>query len=398
METLRDCWRIVRRELSFTFVKDIRRGILLFLASTAYLLLFGLLYQEGVINRIPTAILDHSNTAISREFIRDVADSRKFDVRYRALNKEDLTEFMGQRHNWVAFEIPPDFEKKIRQGESTDVLTVVDGSNLIITGVSSLGSMEIVKDFSDRQARRQFQQDQDQPSGRADTRVKAVEVNYRVTGNSVLSYLNFFVLGLALAAFQQGVMLSTAASFLFRGQPVMEEERRLHPLLRLCSKLLPYWVSSFLGMGLMLFCAARILHIPPVAGTLLPLFVLGGAFSFILCALAAFISGFDMTELTFTRLSIFYTVPAFILSGYTWPLGAMPEWVRGLAMCSPLTYVANSFRSFYLNGYAADLWHNAACLFLAALPLLLAAAWLHSRKLRRLPCGAEMEGVCGSRV
>lgn len=88
-------------------------------------------------------------------------------------------------------------------------------------------------------------------------------------------------------------------------------------------------------------------------------------------------------ELLFSRLSIFYTVPAFMLSGYTWPLEAMPVWVRALAYCSPFTYLASAARSLCLGGGCQDLPERAALLLLLGLACFPGAAKRYRQALHR---------------
>lgn len=93
------------------------------------------------------------------------------------------------------------------------------------------------------------------------------------------------------------------------------------------------------------------------------------------------LAGLCKEELLFSRLSIFYTVPAFMLSGYTWPLEAMPLWVRNLAQCSPFTYLAAAVRQLCLSGSCHDLGQRAIVLLLLGIICLPGAAHLYQQRL-----------------
>ncbi len=383
MKYIKQFWALTKIELVFTFIKDPRRALLMLFAATAYLLLFGLLYNQGVINHVPTAILDQNNTPISRALIEDIDSSERFDVNYYAMNQEDLLNYIDQNRNCVAFQIPTNFDRDIKLGRGSNVLFTINGSNLVLTSVSSIGVIELVKDFSDRISQGLMERELGILPQKAYHYSKGLEVNFRIIGNSTLSYLTFFVLGLGLAAFQQGVLLCIAASFLYKKQKILDIERIMNPLWRLLAKIFPYWVESFISISILLWIAARVLALPYSAHSYVPLFALAGAFSLLLCGIGAFVASFKITELTFTRISVFYTVPAFILSGFTWPLGGMPQWVLYIAACSPLTYVANTFRAYYLNGYSPIIWQNTFILLAASIPFIIVAAYRYNRRVKR---------------
>ena len=51
---------------------------------------------------------------------------------------------------------------------------------------------------------------------------------------------------------------------------------------------------------------------------------------------------------------IFYTLPAFLLSGYTWPEIGMVAPIKLISMLQPVHYVLNDFRSLALVGYSQN--------------------------------------------
>ena len=54
------------------------------------------------------------------------------------------------------------------------------------------------------------------------------------------------------------------------------------------------------------------------------------------------------TRLFATQALMFVAMPSFILSGFTWPVSAMPEPIAWLSKCLPLSYFVHSFRFIYL--------------------------------------------------
>ncbi len=381
MKTIRFYLHYMWNEVLFTYLKDFRRGILVLLASILYLALFSTLYNQGSISQIPAVIYDQSQTRASREFIHRVSDADRFHIVQQVSSQEELWDYMDTHHDWVAFQIPPDFASKINAGRHSSILVTMEGNNILLTSLSSLGAMEVIQDFSQNVSISSLEQKSSLNPLKAKTRIKPLDVNYRILGNSTLNYQFFFVFGLALAALQQGLFLSVAASFRFTKQPLYPNEEKRNPFLRLLAKLTPYWLSSMLSLWCVLLVANYGYHIPMMATSYGPFFILIGAFDFLICSVTALICVYLRREETFTRLSVIYTVPAFMLSGFTWPVENMPAFSQTLAKFVPLTYLASPFREYYLLGHSPQLTHNAWILFGAGCIFFILAALAYERKL-----------------
>ena len=63
-------WKIIKREFRHIFLSDPRRALYLFGASVTYALVFGLLYNNHVVNNIPLAIYDEDQSQISRRLVQ----------------------------------------------------------------------------------------------------------------------------------------------------------------------------------------------------------------------------------------------------------------------------------------------------------------------------------------
>lgn len=75
---MKDYFCYIKHELADIFIHDAKRGILLMLASIAYMLIFSWLYLFGVVKEVPLMIVDQSNTALSRQLSQAFDDSDSF--------------------------------------------------------------------------------------------------------------------------------------------------------------------------------------------------------------------------------------------------------------------------------------------------------------------------------
>lgn len=378
---MKDVWAVAENELLNIFWRDRRRALLLLLASVAYTLLFSWLYLFGVIREVPLLVVDQSNTAVSRRLVQSFDDSDGFRTAAWADSEEEAGEWLRRqgRHS-AALVIPRDFAEKIWRGRQSEVLLLVEGSNIAVTSSSSIAATELVQRFNAECAAQLLERDVKQLRQQSQRRTEPVVFNYRVLGNPQLDYLRFFVYGLALVALQQGLLLAVAAGVLWNGGAL--PKTKLKPEFVWLIKSGIYILLGLVSYAMFLAVGSRLFSLP-AAGSWVQHLLLAAAFLFCVTQLGGIAACLAGDELLFSRLSVFYTVPAFMLSGYTWPVEAMPWGVRCLAYLSPFTYWAQAVRSLCLNGYSCDLPGNAAILLCAGLALLPVAARLFGGKIRQ---------------
>ena len=370
---------MLKNELAHIFFYDLRRGMLLMGAAPAYLLLFAWLYSFGIVNQIPLLIVDRDNSTLSRELARSFSDSDGFHTVARGSDLSDLENwFQNNGRHSAALVIPEHFAKDIRNERQSTVALIVEGSNMVVTSNSNIAAFEIIQHFNKETAKKLIERDVRQVPYLAERRLAPVNFNYRILGNPKLDYLRFFVFGLALIAMQQGLLLSVASGILWIKNKQIPEELALSRWKRWLVKTFVYWSLGMVSYAVFLGIS-HFFFMLPVNGHFLEHLMLAGSFIFCIIQLGGIAAALSGNELLFSRISVFYTVPAFILSGFTWPLDAMPAWVRGLAYMSPYTYVADAARSLYIYGSYSRLAEHAALLFIIGLLAFPFASKLYSR-------------------
>lgn len=70
MKRIYDIYYIFRREF-YTVFHDHAVIVFFILLTLAYPLVYTYIYSNEVVREVPVAVVDHSNSSLSREFIRD---------------------------------------------------------------------------------------------------------------------------------------------------------------------------------------------------------------------------------------------------------------------------------------------------------------------------------------
>lgn len=366
---------LIRRELANAFLHDARRAIFLFGAATAYLILFGILYYPGVVKEIPTVVCDEEHTAYSRLLTRQVDDDERLGLVRVVADEGEARDMLRRREVYAAVIIPADFSHDILNGRSAKVLFMLNGANIITTNIATTAGNDIVNTFNTRFAARQAALRTSGDEQMLKKRILPVETTLRVLNNPTQSYMMFFMVGLAMAAMQQGIFLAIGAAV--QGDFKDTEGLKGAPKAAvLVVKVAVYWLLSVLSFALVCVISYG-LGIPDRA-SVTALLTLASAFSFAAVSLGLFASSLFHNELQFVRASIMYTVPAFIFGGYTWPLEAMDPVTQVVAQAFPMAWMSNAVRELFLSGHLATLSYNLTVMGVIFLSL---GSWIFLHKI-----------------
>lgn len=369
---------LIRRELANAFLHDARRAIFLFGAATAYLILFGILYYPGVVKEIPTVVCDEEHTAYSRLLIRQVDDDERLGLVRVVADEGEALDMLRQKEVYAAVIIPADFSHDILNGRSAKVLFMLNGANIITTNIATTAGNDIVNTFNTRFAARQAALRTSGDEQMLKKRISPVETTLRVLNNPTQSYMMFFMVGLAMAAMQQGIFLAVGAAV--QGDFKDTEGLKGAPKAAvLVVKVAVYWLLSVLSFALVCVISYG-LGIPDRA-SVTALLTLASAFSFAAVSLGLFASSLFHNELQFVRASIMYTVPAFIFGGYTWPLEAMDPVTQVVAQAFPMAWMSNAVRELFLSGHLATLSHNLTALTVMGVIFFSLGSWIFLHKI-----------------
>jgi ABC-2 type transport system permease protein len=327
---------------------DFRRPAFLFGAALAYLLVFGMLYIPNIVTAVPTVILDEDNSALSRQLVRDFEASDSYQVTAYVTSQEEMLAALHDQTAIAAIDIPHDFAKKARNGSYSTVLYLTNGANIILTNITSAAAQSITEDFSNKLAAQQVALRYGLNEGLVAHYIAPVTVHLRVLYNATQGYMFFFLIGLAMVAFQQGIVFAVGASSLYEVEhPEAMQGYGIAEIM--LAKTTVYWSLAMCSYLLVLLGITQGLCID-LHAPLWQLLLLAGIFILAAIGFCFFFSSFFPAELPFVRAAILYPVPCFIFSGYTWPIESMGPNMQTVAQFFPLTHFSNTVRELFLIG------------------------------------------------
>ena len=130
----------------------------------------------------------------------------------------------------------------------------------------------------------------------------------------------------------------------------------IRPIELMLGKTLPFAAVGLVQMALIVGAALVIFDIP-LRGSLLVLFACAVLFLMTSLGVGLFISTVSQTQQQAMMGSFFFFMPAFVLSGFAFPIRNMPQAVQYLSYLDPVRYFMEIVRGLFLKGTGvAVLW------------------------------------------
>jgi ABC-2 type transport system permease protein len=320
------------------------------------------------VNHVATAVLDLDQSQASRSLISHFVATGRFHVVDRAVRQEQITRDIDTGRATLAIVIHAGFAQDLNNGRTAPLQVVVDGTNSN-TALIALGYVsKIVAQF-------QAEEMSSVPPARAGAAAPAVTASLqeRPWFNPGLTDRWFFIPGvIGTLTLVQVVNLTSFAVVREREMGTLEQimVTPIKPVEFILGKTLPFFLIGFADVALVTTVGVLWFQVPFVGN---PLIMLLGTSLFLLAALGLglLLSTFSRTQQQAFALNFFLVNPLFILSGFAFPIAAMPRFLQWLTLLNPLRYFLVVIRAVFLKGVGMDvLWPPLAAMTLLGVGML----------------------------
>src|SRR5271157_303414 len=358
--------RVIIRKEFIQALREPRMRTLLFLPPIIQLIVFGFAVNMDV-DHVRIAWMDLDRTPMSRDLRARFEGSGRFDVVAMPRTEDDVQQAMDRGRVQAVVRVLADFERDVRRGRPAAVQVLVDGTNSNTASLVSSYGGEIIAAFSndvgtDRQTAQILGRGATSPVNLVFPRVSA---RTRVWFNPDLYSRNYFVPGVVANIIMMVTLMLTALAIVREKEIGTMEQLMvtpLRPMELMLGKTLPLAVVGLVDVTLVTTLALVLFHVPFNGSFLL---LLACALLFLMTSLGAglFISTISHTQQQAMMSSFFFSMPAFMLSGFAFPIRNMPLVVQYLSYLNPLRYFIEIVRGIFLKGVGVGvLWPQMACL------------------------------------
>ncbi len=358
---------VARKEL-LHILRDPRTLVVMFLIPVVQLFLLGYAATTDI-RHLRTAVLDGDRTAQSRELVAAYRASGYFDVVVYVEREEELGDLMDRGLVRAGLVIPPGFGADIAAGRKAAVAFVIDGSDPNVAGTVFAASQQVGLAYNLQLAQRRLNISPD--------RMALLEVRPRVWYNPQMRSANFMIPGLiAMILFLLTSMLTALAIVRERERGTVEQlmVTPIRPIELVVGKIIPYVAVAFFDVLEVLAIAVFWFRVP-IHGSLLLLLALLGLAMVTSLGIGIFVSSVANTQQEAMLLVWLMLFPSIFLSGFFFPLEAMPKVLQAISYLVPLRYMLVIIRGIILKGVGIPaLTEQVAALAIFGVGIMIVAA------------------------
>lgn len=346
--------------------------VVLLLPPIIQLIIFGYAVNLDVENS-PIAWMDQDRTPESRELLADFEGSNQFRVTHLPAEEEEIQVLLDRGAVQAVVRVFPGFGRDIRRGQNTQVQILVDGTNSNSATIISRSATQVVARYASRIVSRP-----------GSVRGPPLSAESRIWFNVDLKSQNYFVPGVLVNIIALVTVMLTAMAIVREKEIGTMEQLMvtpIRPMELMLGKTLPFAAVGILEV-LLITVAALLIFAIPFRGSFLLL--LGCATAFLLTTLGSglLISTVSGTQQQAMMASFFFFMPAFMLSGFAFPIRNMPVAIQTLTYLNPVRYFMEIVRGIFLKGIGlAVLWPQLLALLLIGTALVSLSALRFRKRL-----------------
>jgi ABC-2 type transport system permease protein len=375
---------IFRKEIR-TVLREPRMRLMLFVPPVLQLIIFGFAVNLDV-DTVKVAWTDSDGSAASRELLARFQGSGRFHVIATPKSGEELQRLLDYGAVQGGIRVLPGFSRDLKRGRTAGVQVLIEGTNSNTASLVASYASQILNAYSAEWAENQMNmrllaRSMSQPK---ELHLPEIIPETRVWFNPDLRSRYYFVPGVLVNIIMIVTVMLTALAIVREKEIGTMEQLMvtpIRPIELMIGKTLPFALVGLAQVVLITTVALLVFRVPFRGNALL--LVLSSAL-FLMTTLGAglFLSTISQTQQQAMMAMFFFTVPAFMLSGFAFPIANMPQAVQWLTFLNPARYFMEIVRGLFLKGAGlAALWPQMIALFVYGVSVLGLSAARFRKKL-----------------
>jgi len=363
---LRRMLSLIRKEF-IQIVRDPRTLAITFIMPVAMLFLLGYAATNDVRN-IALAVFDQDQSPASRRLLEAYKQADYFQLAYVVSSEEEMRTLLDNNSARAGIIIPPGYGSDVNGWRSAQVAFVLDGSDPTTASTALAAAIMIGQAQSTK-----LQVQRLDKRGLSKVMEPAIDVRTQVWYNPGLVSANFMVPAMIGMILQYLATMLTATSIVRERERGTIEQLIVTPLRAqelVIGKVTPYVLIAFLNT-LEVLAVGVLLFKVPINGSLVLLLALTALFLITTLGIGILISTIANTQQEAMLTTMFTILPSIFLSGFFFPLAAMPVWLQVISYVIPLRYFLIIARGIVIKGVGVSaLWPEIVALLLFAVVVM----------------------------
>lgn len=351
---LRRIKALTRKEFIQIF-RDYRSLWMALAIPVIMLTLFGYALTLDVDN-VRLVVWDRDKSVVSRDFLLNFNNSRYFKIPGYYDNYKDIEQQINTNKALMALIIPKDFSGLIKTGKNAPVQLLIDGSDSNTASIALGYAESVIGQYNKLLFK--------EASGRKAVFFNVpVELRPRVWFNETLLSKNFIIPGLIAVIMMIISALLTSLTVAKEWDRGTMEQLISTPVKSgeiILGKFIPYFLIGVMDILIVVLMGQFVFRVP-LRGNPADLFIFGAIFLTGVSCWGILVSVLTKSQFMASQISFITTfLPAFLLSGFAFPIINMPKPVELITYIIPARYFVTVLKGIYLKGIGFEiLWPQA---------------------------------------
>ena len=371
-------WMIIWKEF-VQISRDARTLAIVVLLPVMLLVIYGYAINLDV-NHLRLAVYDQDNSYQSRDLIGAFSHGEYFDIVASVRSNRAVTEALDDGLAKAALVIPPTYARDLASNRVAEVQLLVDGSDSTTSSTAIGYANAIVQQQSAKITVAALQRRGITPPAAA-----PIDARFRYWYNPELRSTNFIVPGLVAVILMMLSALLTSMTVVRERERGTIEQLVVSPVMPselMIGKLLPYVIIAFFDV-ILVIAAGRLLFGVPLKGSPALVLALSAVFLTAALGIGLLISVASHNQQTAMTAALLTTLlPSILLSGFIFPIRAMPVALQWLTSLVPARHFLVILRAIFLKGSGlSTVCGPATVLLVYGLVVLALSSWHFKKRL-----------------
>ncbi len=311
------------------------------------------------VSNLRLVVYDQDKSQTSQELIERFTASDYFGKTFFVASHDEINKLLDSGDVDIGIVIPPDFSEVLYKGRTSDIQTILSGTNSNTANIARSYAISIIDSFSQNIFVKFLHK-----KG-IDTNIPYVEPETRIWYNSELEFRYFMVISMIVVAGVLVGIIHIAATIVREKETGTVEQLIVTPLRKheiILAKIAPTMTIGLLALipSLLIALWFRV----PIRGSILLFFITAAIALFSSMGIGAFISTISNNLQQALLISFFVLFPLMFLSGTLVPIESMPEALQNLSYLSPVRYYMEITLGIFLKANGIKiLWPKLVSLF-----------------------------------
>ena len=319
--------------------------VLLFIGPIFLTLYFGGVYYNDYVKDIPIAILDEDNSSMSHLIGNYFLSNERFTITQYPSSRDELKNLIDHSEVHMGLIIPKGFESKVTTFESSQILAILDNSNIVVSN-NALAQASLITQSISAGVEMKLIQGKGLSPKMAESIALVYNVGERMLFDPKMTYMNYLIICF-LAVITQQLLLSAMGSTFIRDCEYLSKGNVLAKVIGTNNAFIAGIMPALIISMIILKTLFRV----KMVGSLITVIIMTLLFALALIGPSLIIASLTKDRIKYSQFAFMLSVPTFLTSGCMWPVSQMPKLLEVIIrMFWPLINYAKLVQEILVKG------------------------------------------------